>query len=106
MLIKRSNIKGSPLLDSMPFRMWLIGRFRIYNYNIDEFARVLEMDASRLRKLIDGYDWSNGTGRSYLNFYGPQPITYVSLDIVDKCLTLDGMDTISDLYPYIEYWDG
>lgn len=92
---------GDPLLEITPFRMWLIGRLRISG-SIQKLAWELDMDPSLVTRYSNGYTWGSGAGRQRDAYYGPNPVETVSITVVDRCLTAVGVETLADLYPYLD----
>ena len=92
---------GQPLLDFVPFRMWLIQKQR--EHGTTALASMFGWDDARIRRYLRGYDWEQKTNRPSL--CGPSPIVSVTIDIVDHCLTCEGSTTLGDLYPHIPEWD-
>jgi hypothetical protein len=99
-LIKKKNastpprtIKGVPALDVVPFRMWLLHRFRERGYDLNALAKEMGQDASRVRRWLDGYMWK-GIGRD------PTPIRVIDIDTVDKiAVNLGDPGLLERLYP-------
>lgn len=95
----RATYGGEPLLDFVPFRMWLILKHR--EYGTTRLAEVTGLNERQIRRYLDGFSWE-GTGPEWC---GPTPITSISIDLVDKCLQREGSVRLEDLYPHVPLWD-
>jgi hypothetical protein len=72
-----------------PLVAWMQERVRHYE-NIQKFALACGVSERWLRRLLNGYEMSNGKVR---------PVDYVSLDKVDEILINEGSTMLWEIYP-------
>lgn len=86
-----TQIKGELVLDILPVRMFLVKQ-RKWHGSTATLASRLDMDASRLDRLLNGYSHSTNGGVT--------PIRSISLALVDQILVkLEASERVEDLYP-------
>jgi len=86
------KLNGEVVLDILPMRMFLVQHRKRLGGNAALLAARLEMDPSRLDRLLNGY--------SHATSNGVTPIRQVSLALVDQILVkLEADERIEDLYP-------
>jgi hypothetical protein len=80
-------------VDIVPFRMWLLRRFRVHGYSLDRLAADIGQDPRRVKRWIDGFEW-NGIQNS------PIPIRAINKETVIAIGdNIEEPRLLQDLYP-------